>query len=287
MPDGRTAMGTLGGNVVYAGIGAHVWTDDLAMVARLGRGYPQSLLDRMAAAGFRIDGLVPSAYHSIRQWQLYDLEGGRRYVPLGSAGTYADLSPRPDDVPGTALVGLRACHVAPMRVDIQAELVQWARELGATVTVDPHFDSVVGQASAWRDLLPRLDAFLPSREEAQELLGEWPGAEAAARALSEMGAPVVCLKLGPQGAFVYRAADRWSCQVGSTVSNPVDTTGCGDSFCGGFLAGWCESADLRTAALYGTVSASFVTADFGAEHALRPDRPEARRRLGALAAGKV
>jgi sugar/nucleoside kinase (ribokinase family) len=279
MPDGQTAMGSLGGNVVYAGIGAHLWTDDVVMVSRLGRGYPQPLLNRMAAAGLRLDGLIPSSHNSIRQWQLYDVEGGRRYIRLASAGTYADLSPRPEELPDD-LARPRACHVAPMPVDIQAEIVEWAKEQGAIVTVDPHFDSVAGQLAAWRELLPRVDAFLPSREEAEELLGEWPGAEAAARGLAELGAAVVCLKLGSEGSLVYRAADACGWRVDSGVSKPVDTTGCGDAFCGGFLAGWCESCDLRTAVLYATVSASFVAAGFGAEHCLYRDQVEARRRLG-------
>lgn len=287
MPDGRTAMGTLGGNVVYAAIGAHIWTDDVCMVARLGRGYPTAHLDRMTAAGLRIDGLVPTEHNSIRQWQLYDVEGGRRYVPLDSAGTYADLSPRAGEVPAHLTEGLWACHLAPMRVDIQKDLALWAKGLGVTVAVDPHFDSVAGQAAVWRSLLPLVDVFLPSREEARDLLGAWPGAEEAARALAKMGARVVCLKLGPEGVLLYRAADGWSRQIASTLVDPVDTTGCGDAFCGGFLAGWCEVRDLSTAALYGTVSASVVATGFGAEHALWPDRDTARSCLRKLMRNEV
>lgn len=282
MPDGRTAMGTLGGNAIYAAIGAHLWTDHVFMVARLGRGYPQVHLDQLVAAGLAIEGLVPTEHHSIRQWQLYDAEGGRRYVPLDSASTYADLSPRAAEVPPHLAYGLRACHVAPMRVDIQEELVHWAKQRGAIVTVDPHFDSVVGQAAMWRSLLPLVDAFLPSREEARDLLGDWPGPEAAARALSDLGPPIVCLKLGSEGILLYRAADGWACRVDSAVRKLVDTTGCGDAFCGGFLAGWCEDQDLVAAALRGAISASAVAAGFGAEHALLPDRAEASRRLHQL-----
>ena len=282
MPDGRTAMGTLGGNAVYSAIGAHVWTDDVSMVARLGRGYPEAHLDRLVAAGLSIDGLVPTEHRSIRQWQLYDVEGGRKYVPLDSASTYAELSPRAAEVPLHLTSGLRACHVAPMRVDIQQELVHWAKQRGAIITLDPHFDSALGQAAAWRSLLPLVDAFLPSREEAKVMLGDWQGPEAAARALGDLGAPVVCLKLGSEGVLLYRAADGWLCRVGPAVGEPVDTTGCGDAFCGGFLAGLCENEDLETAALQGAISASVVAAGFGAEHALRPDRTKARGQLRHL-----
>eukprot|EP00850_Spirogloea_muscicola_P007781 SM000040S14793 [mRNA] locus=s40:383663:386627:- [translate_table: standard] len=38
----------------------------------------------------------------------------------------------------------------------------------------------------------------------------------------------------------------------------IDTTGCGNAFCGGFLAGWVEERNLLTAALWGSVAASFM-----------------------------
>ena len=287
MPDGRSAMGTLGGNVIYASAGAHLWTDDLAMVSRLGRRYPQSLLDQIAAAGLRIDGLVPTSYNRIRQWQLYDDEGGRTYVPLASSGTYEDLAPRAAEIPAMVAEDVRACHIAPMPIERQTELVSWARERGAHVTLDPHIDWIAGHEEDWGRLLPLVDVFLPSREEACAVLGEWPGAEEAARRLTDLGAGVVCLKLGSDGALVYRAADGWFRRCDSALSDPVDPTGCGDAFCGGFLAGWCEAGDLGTAVLYGTVSATFVAEDFGVASALRRDQPEARRRLARLRAAKA
>eukprot|EP00850_Spirogloea_muscicola_P009711 SM000055S18245 [mRNA] locus=s55:226506:229452:- [translate_table: standard] len=47
--------------------------------------------------------------------------------------------------------------------------------------------------------------------------------------------------------------------VGTTPPRQVvDTTGCGNAFCGGFLAGWVEERNLLTAALWGSVAASFM-----------------------------
>jgi sugar/nucleoside kinase (ribokinase family) len=282
LPDGRTAMGALGGNVLYATIGAHLWTDSAAMVSRLGRGYPAELLQRMVDAGLCVDGLVPTEHPRIRQWQLYDAEGGRTYVPLRSAGTYVDLAPRPEEIPESLLADLRGCHVAPMRLDIQAALVEWARERGAKVSVDPHFDSIEGQQDAWRSLLPEIDLFLPSREEATSLLGDWPGLERATRELASWGASAVCVKAGAEGAFLCRAGDGAGFRVPSAVESLVDATGCGDAFCGGMLVGWLKSGDLVVGALQGAVSASFVAEGYGAEHALRADRSGARRRLQEL-----
>jgi sugar/nucleoside kinase (ribokinase family) len=45
---------------------------------------------------------------------------------------------------------------------------------------------------------------------------------------------------------------------GVNVKKILDPTGCGNTFCGGFLAGWYKSHDLLTAALWGSIAASFM-----------------------------
>ena len=67
----------------------------------------------------------------------------------------------------------------------------------------------------------------------------------------------------------------------AATGDPVDPTGCGDAFCGGFLVGLAETGDLRVAMAHGTVAAGFVASDHGAAHALRIDRSEALERLAS------
>jgi sugar/nucleoside kinase (ribokinase family) len=287
-PDGRTAMGTAGGNVLYAAVGAHVWSDQVVMITRPGQGYPRHIIDDLAACGYLTDGLIPCESRRIRQWQLYDDEGGRHYVPLASSGSYADLTPRVEEIPPAVLPGAVGCHIAPLPITFQASLVTWARSQGLRVVLDPHHEDVHSRtAHLWQSILPSLDAFCPSQEEVTCLLDGWHGPEAAARMLADWGAAVICLKMGAQGVFVYRAADQASWLIPSLARHPVDITGCGDAFCGGFLVGWCETDDLQRAASYGTVSASFVAENFGARHALQVDRQEAMRRLALLTIQKV
>ena len=157
--------------------------------------------------------------------------------------------------------------------------MRWARPQARVVTVDPHYQHLHAD---WHQVLPLIDAFLPSRGEAAALLGSWPGPDEAVRALAALGAPVVCVKLGAEGSIGYRAADGLLVRMPATSADPVDPTGCGDAFCGGFLVGLAESGDLRTAMAHGAVSAAFVAEDHGAAHALTVDRREARRRLAAL-----
>jgi ribokinase len=277
--DGSTAMGTVGGNVLYAATGARIWDADVAMVSRLGRGYPAGLLESMAAGGLRTDGLVASVHHHIRQWQLYDVEGGRTYVPLRSAASYADLTTRAEEIPPSVAAGVRAAHVAPLRVDLQAALVEWLRAKGARITLDPHPDSIPGREAEWRALLPLVDAFLPSQEEAELLLGGWPGPERAARALAGLGPATVCIKLGARGCVLLEGATGPARELPPVAMGIVDPTGCGDAFCGGFLVGWTRTGSPLRGAGHGLLSAGVVGAGRGALHALAVDRDLVRSRL--------
>ena len=118
-----------------------------------------------------------------------------------------------------------------------------AREAGCVMSYDPNY-----RASLWtspeaaseqmRSILPYMDLIKISAEECELVAGAATPEEAAA-ALLAGGAKVVVVTLDAEGAFV-------ACADGSRVVpsfhvDPVDTTGAGDSFWGGFLAAFCES----------------------------------------------
>jgi sugar/nucleoside kinase (ribokinase family) len=157
-------------------------------------------------------------------------------------------------------------------------LVRRLRPRAGLLTVDPHYEHMDAD---WRTVLPMVDAFLPSRAEAAALLGDWPGAEQAVREIASLGARAVVLKLGRDGSVGLRGDE--VVRLPPATTEPVDSTGCGDAFCGGFLVGLAETDDLRMAMVYGTVAAHLVAKDHGAEHALLVDRDEVQRRLAALA----
>jgi ribokinase len=281
LPDGTLLAGRLGGDCLYAAIGARVWSDDVSVVTRVGRDFPPELLEEMGGAGYT-DGLIPCDHATIRLWVKWGVEATGRFTFREGVGTYDDFTPLPDEIPEEAAAGVEAVHIAPVPFEPMESLLRWARGRARVVTVDPHYEHVGGNVDEWARVLPLVDAFLPSRQEAIDLLGSWSGPEAAARAFAELGARVVCVKLGPEGAFAFRADDASSALIGSAVRDPVDPTGCGDAFAGGFLVGWTDTGDLRTALAYGSVSASFAAEGYGAVHALRVDRDEARRRLAGL-----
>jgi ribokinase len=276
LPDGRQALGRLGGDALYAAIGARAFADDVQMAVRLGAGFPAELVRELEDAGLA-PGLIASDQEAVRLRVELGIEGGSRFT--FRSGTYVGATPTPDEIPSRLADGLDAVHVAPVPFAQMEALVRWARPRARIVTVDPHYEHMDAD---WRPLLPLVDAFLPSRAEAEALLGGWPGPDEAMRGLAELGARTAVIKLGAEGAIGLRGTEL--VRMPAATPTPVDPTGCGDAFCGGFLVGLAETDDLGAAMAHGTVAAGFVAGDHGASHALALDRDAAREHLAALVA---
>jgi len=274
--DGERVLGRLGGDALYAAIGARAFADDVQMVVRLGSGFPAELVRAIDAAGLRA-GLIPSEHATIRLWVELGIEGGSRFA--FQSGSYVEATPTPDEIPVELAAGLDAVHVAPVPFAQMEALVDWARPRARLVTVDPHYEHM---HEDWSRVLPLVDAFMPSRAEATELLDAWPGGEEAVRQIAALGAGTVAIKLGEQGSIGLRGDELVRLPAAPVIA--VDPTGCGDAFCGGFLVGLAETGDLRTAMTYGTVAAGAVAQDHGAAHAFSLDRDDLRDRVAALAA---
>ena len=279
LPGGRELPGRLGGDSLYAAIGARAFADDVELVTRLGRRFPPELVAALEEARYGA-GLIPCLHDTVRLRVDWGVEGRGRFTFTPDAGTYEDTTPVPDEIPAALVERLEAVHVAPVPFGQMEPLLRWARPRARVLTVDPHYEHVSGTEEQWRRVLPLVDAFLPSRDEATALLGGWPGPDEAARELASWDARISVVKLGAEGSVAYR--DGELVRMRAATTDPVDPTGCGDAFCGAFLVGLAETDDLRTALAYGAVGASFAGEGYGAEHTLVPDRAEARRRLAAL-----
>jgi sugar/nucleoside kinase (ribokinase family) len=120
-----------------------------------------------------------------------------------------------------------------------------------------------------RRLLPYVDYFIPSHEEAAILTGEKKPENIVVR-LREWGADgVVGVKLGADGCYVTSRHE--SGYVPSfRVRRVVDATGAGDAFVAGFLGATLKGlSPLAAARVANAVAASCVTA-VGASTAIRP-----------------
>jgi len=120
-----------------------------------------------------------------------------------------------------------------------------------------------------RDVLPYLDYFCPSYDEAFGLLG-YKAPEDLARSFLEMGAGNVVIKLGAEGCL---ASDReGTYKVSAFPVKTVNTTGAGDNFTAGFIYGLCKGYSLEGAAKCGNAAGAITAASPLTSGAVRSEK---------------
>jgi sugar/nucleoside kinase (ribokinase family) len=209
------------------------------------------------------------------------LSRGEDRAILTSLGTIGDL--RADLIDRDLLRSVRHVHVSSyflqraLRPDLPS-LFREAHDAGATNSVDPNWDPAEEWDGGLLSLLSDTDCFFPNSAEARAITGV-DDIDVAAEALSERGT-IVAVKFG-QGGGLAMAGDE-VVRSESIPSNVVDTTGAGDSFDAGFLAGrlagWPLSRCLQLAVACGSLS----TRDAGGT-AAQPTMEEALAAMEAVA----
>jgi len=318
-PQGEARSGLLGGNALYAAVGAAIWTRPVELWARLGQNYPQQWLQKLPAQGIGTAGLfrIPSEQDH-RTFYAYTPDGGRddtnpaahyarinQPLPPALQGyvhstpgqddpqQYEPLALRPGDWPAawTAIPtdSTTALHLSPLSLSTHLHVPPFARRQGVgQITVDPGERYMIpARIPLIRQILPQVDAFLPSAQEVRSLFGAQVDLWQAAETLGQWGARLVVIKNGANGVLLQgvgglrRHLPAYHALGDGRV---VDVTGAGDAFCGGFMVGLARSGDPLIAARQGLVSASYVIEGYGALYALEhcADR---ECRLSALAGG--
>ncbi len=146
-----------------------------------------------------------------------------------------------------------------------ARLLAHAKAKGLTTT----FDLIApndGTVALLRDTLPHVDYFMPSLEEAAFLSGQ-ARPEEAARFFMDMGAKACIFKMGAEGSYT-RTADG-AFRTPAFKVRVSDTTGCGDSYCGGFVAGLAKGFDLERACRLGSAVSALVATGLGSDAGVR------------------
>ncbi|MCR9135500.1 MAG: sugar kinase [Alphaproteobacteria bacterium] len=143
-----------------------------------------------------------------------------------------------------------------------AKLLAHAKQKGLTVTFDliAPDEYTVGLLA---DLLPHVDYFMPSFEEAVFLSGLSEPADVSAF-FKNMGARSCIFKWGANGSYVSCAGQK-DFRVPALKVAVSDTTGCGDSYCGGFIAGLAMGYDVEAACRLGTAVSAQVATGLGSD----------------------
>ncbi len=236
---------------VYAGLGV-----DTALLA-VADGVPTSA----TILPIRANGERPALHN----------RGASDAFLLSEADYPAALDARFVHVGGTGL--LAAFDGEPTRAFLAA-----AKAAGRTTTFDliavgpEHFDLV-------EPLLPLIDYFLPSIEEASELSGRKDPLEAA-RFFLDRGVGTVAVTLGGEGSLIASRGGEVH-RLPAFEVPVVDTTGCGDAYSAGFIAALARGLDLKSAGLVATAASGLVATGLGSDAGI-VSWPETVAAAGAL-----
>ena len=282
LPDGTTQMASIGGDCLYAALGARLWEPCVGIVTRRGEDFPQQQLEGLASLGIRLDGVVDIPGPTVRNWVIYEADGRRHWAYRTAPERPVEVAVRPEDLPAEWL-GARpspVVHVSAMPIEAAERIVETVRRAApdAVITLDTHEDYVRGYQERVLALAKQVGVFLPSREELADLVGYDDPPRALRQLTAEAGLHRVVVKAGKDGALLWDEARSTVIQVDAVATRVVDVTGAGDAFCGGFAAGMANGQDPVQAARRGAVSAAFATEGFGslALASVSPARATAR-----------
>jgi sugar/nucleoside kinase (ribokinase family) len=156
------------------------------------------------------------------------------------------------------LGGLLALPAVDM--DELLDLLRFCREQHIVTVVDV----VVPQGSevfeATKSILPQTDYFLPNDDEAKQITGESDPVKQL-RKLNEWGAANTIVTMGENGAVAAQDGVFWQADAYNVDS--VDSSGAGDAFTGGIIAGIIRNLDMPSMLRYAGALGACATRALG------------------------
>lgn len=200
---------------------------------------------------------------------LVDPDGERRFFHY--IGANACLHPEDIDlemVKTAAILHIGGALVLPgIDGEPTANLLKQARQAGVITCLDTVWDATGRWMEVLHPCMPYLDYFIPSLPEAQAITGLNDPRDVA-HALINEGPKTVALKMGSDGCLVLTKAGKLI-RIPAYQVEAIDSTGAGDAFTAGFIAGiWLGYSLEKTAQLANAVGALCVTGT-GASGAIR------------------
>jgi len=203
---------------------------------------------------------------SIVVFVRYDEAGNREYLNFMDDRVLDGLEP--EMIPADIIADSKWVHFSGEIISLCQEgirresLLKMLRSISSDtkVSLDPNFtidvenmDEVVGP------FVKRADLILPSEGEAKRLTGTDTDEEACRKMMKQN--KIVVLKRGAAGCDIY--ADGQMIHVNSYQVQEVDPTGCGDSFCAGFLTGILEGWSLEKAGRFANAAGALQASKMG------------------------
>ncbi len=284
LPDRTYEPDIIGGGALYSAIGARIWHHSVGIHSVTGKDHLDKI--RRDIGEWQIDTTGISAIdgNGLQLWILHESATAKQQIPKLSSSRALEMDQGRKSLPDKYKSVGRGFHIAPQGSSSTLANINCLSSLTSRpiITVDVLSDSYVDpQLYIDLEFLAGVAAFLPSEVEINRLwapgdIESWLATQARKFDCH------VAAKLGDQGSLVCEAGGKVVHRVPVFPVKVVDTTGAGDAYCGGFLAGLVDGRSVRECAAMGTVSASYVVEARGALATGRPKPDERNSRLASV-----
>jgi sugar/nucleoside kinase (ribokinase family) len=250
----------VGGSGTYCSLAASYFTRP-RIVGVIGRDFPRGTIAMLKSRGVDLRGLKVKAGKTFHWEGRYEDDPNKRTTVRTELNVFADFRPRvPEPYRRSRIV-----YLANLNPE-HHEFVLGQFRKPALVAMDTIRLWIETKREVLFRELGRTDILFANDEEARLITGE-ANLVSAGQSLLKLGPSLVLLKKGEHGALVF-GRDFVFGVLAHPCEHVIDPTGAGDSFAGGFL-GYLDRRpglaprDVRRAAVYGSVMASFAIEDFG------------------------
>lgn len=145
-----------------------------------------------------------------------------------------------------------------------ARILRDAKENGLTTTLDLIQIDRPDLLKVLEPALPYVDFFMPGLDEARQICGRSERHEVIQFFL-DRGVGHTVFKMGAEGSSIAGGDAPGEIRVPAFETTVVDSTGCGDAYCAGFIVGLLNKWDLERSARLGTAAAALVITGLGSD----------------------
>ena len=267
-----------GGDTSNAAIAAARAGAKTAYLTRVGADtFGQALIDLWAGENVDTALVERDAAHPTGIYFVTHGKNGHEFSYLRAGSAASRMTPQwLDGAVAQTIASSRVLHlsgislaISPNACDTAFAAMRVAREAGTLISFDSNLRLKLWPLDRARACMAQAvamcDVFLPSLEDVTALVGI-SEPDAVADWGHSLGAPIVVLKLGAEGALISQgigAANKRERIPGHKVKL-VDATGAGDCFCGNLLAQLAKGTPVVDAARYANAAAALAVQGFGA-----------------------
>lgn len=246
----------LGGAAVYSAMAAKVF-GRTGIVSRVGRDFPPSFLKILTESNISTTGIRKLQGKSTFFEIEYDIEGVAHYKDFKlNAGRNIGA----EDIP-LSFLKARGFHIAPMNPGKQRRIIDFLREKTfAVVSLNTYMGYAEKHKKALIELMGLVDIFTINDDEAITLM-DTRNLEQALKKLKRTPHNLTIVTMGVYGSVVVSEKEL-NFFPSVYQENPVDFTGCGDSFAGSFLAAYIKTGDPYKSASIANGVASLNSTDW-------------------------